>query len=62
MGTCVKRVTSPSVKELRERSEKAYTEQEAYKAQLIEAYKGGKLKSKRLIAEAEVYVGGNKND
>lgn len=53
MGIYGKNVSKVSAKELRERSDKAFDEQQKYNAQLVEALKNGKLKSKRLIAEAE---------
>ena len=54
MGTCPKRTDRPTVKELHERSDKAFAAQQAYNTQLVEAWKAGKLKSPRLIAEAQV--------
>ena len=53
MGTCPKRIDRPTVKELHERSDKAFAAQQAYNTQLVEAWKAGKLKSPRLIAEAQ---------
>ena len=53
MGTCPNRTNRPTVNELHERSEKAFTAKQAYNIQLVEAWKAGKLKSPRLIAEAQ---------
>ena len=53
MGICPKRTDRPTVKELHERSDKAFAAQQAYNTQLVEAWKAGKLKSPRLIAEAQ---------
>lgn len=53
MGICTKRTNRPTAKELRERSDEAFAAQQAYNAQLVEAWKAGKLKSPRLIEEAE---------
>ena len=55
MGTCPKRTDRPTVKELHERSDKAFSAQQAYNTQLGEAWKAGKLKSPRLIAEAQAF-------
>ena len=53
MGTCPKRTNRPTVNELHERSDKAFAAKQVYNNQLIEAWKAGKLKSPRLIAEAQ---------
>lgn len=53
MGTCPKRTDRPTVKELHERSDKAFAAQQAYNTQLVKAWKAGKLKSPHLIAEAQ---------
>ena len=53
MGTCPKRTDRPTVNELRERSDKAFAVQQTYNTQLVEAWKAGKLKSPRLIAEVQ---------
>ena len=53
MGTCPKRTDRPTIKELHERSDKAFAAQQSYNTQLVEAWKAGKLKSPRLIAEAQ---------
>jgi len=53
MGICPKRTDRPTAKELRDRNDKAFAEQQAYNTQLVEAWKAGKLKSPRLIAEAQ---------
>ena len=53
MGTCLKRTDRPTANELRERSDKAFAAQQTYNTQLVEAWKAGKLKSPRLIAEAK---------
>ena len=53
MGTCPKRTDRPTVNELRERSDKAFSARQVYNTQLVEAWKAGKLKSPHLIAEAQ---------
>lgn len=53
MGTCPKRTNRPTANELRERSDKAFAAQQTYNTQLVEAWKAGKLKSPRLITEAQ---------
>ena len=53
MGTCPKRTDRPTIKELHERSDKAFAAKQVYNTQLVEAWKAGKLKSPHLIAEAQ---------
>ena len=53
MGIVVKRENRKDISELKKVGEKRFEQKLAYENQLIEAYNSKKLKSEKLIAEAQ---------